>query len=201
MTWGECKIIALQKMAALSVSYMAESRDTRPYLEIMTPPANEALLMITAARPLIKVLEIEQQRHSDGQNSRRYDLPALTKDFRRLKDNSVYLERNGVSKKSYDWELEAGTVLVLPNESGLWRAYYEAYPRLLSEESRDTDVIDLPEDAASLLPLYIASQLFKDDDLNQAVQMRNEFELGLSRLAAMTEASVSDSFVSSRGWY
>ena len=48
MTFGECKMIALQKMSALSVSYLTESRDTRPYLDIMTAPANEGILMIAA---------------------------------------------------------------------------------------------------------------------------------------------------------
>ena len=51
MTWGECKRIALQKMSALSVNQLVRSRDTRPYLDIMTAPANEGMLMIAARAP------------------------------------------------------------------------------------------------------------------------------------------------------
>lgn len=92
-------------------------------------------------------------------------------------------------------------MLLLPDREGLWRIYYEARPALFNEQSTDADPVDLPEQAASLLPLYVASQLFKDDDLSQAVQMRNEFELGLSRLAAAGQASSGGCFVSARRWF
>ena len=38
------------------------------------------------------------------------------------------------------------------------------------------------EDACVLIPLYIASQLYKDDDIAQATAYRNEFEVGLQDL-------------------
>lgn len=47
----------------------------------------------------------------------------------------------------------------------------------------DTDYeIDLPESACVLIPLYIASQLYKDDDIAQSTAYRNEFEVGLQDL-------------------
>lgn len=51
-------------------------------------------------------------------------------------------------------------------------------------ESRTEDIheIGLPEDACVLIPLYIASQLYKDDDISQATAYRNEFEAGLQDL-------------------
>lgn len=42
--------------------------------------------------------------------------------------------------------------------------------------------IGLPESACVLIPLYIASQLYKDDDISQATAYRNEFEVGLQDL-------------------
>lgn len=42
--------------------------------------------------------------------------------------------------------------------------------------------IDLPEDACALIPLYIASELYKDDDVALATTYRNEFEVGLQDL-------------------
>lgn len=44
------------------------------------------------------------------------------------------------------------------------------------------EVIELPDDACVLIPLYIASQLYKDDDISQATAYRNEFEVGLQDL-------------------
>ena len=200
MTFGECKMIALQKMSALSVSYLTESRDTRPYLDIMTAPANEGILMIAAVCPVVRSVEIVQTGGTQ-QGQRRYELAGLAPDFVRLSDDGVYTQRGGVSARCADWQLEAGKVLLLPDREGLWRIYYEARPALFNEQSTDADPVDLPEQAASLLPLYVASQLFKDDDLSQAVQMRNEFELGLSRLAAAGQASSGGCFVSARRWF
>lgn len=42
--------------------------------------------------------------------------------------------------------------------------------------------MELPESACVLIPLYIASQLYKDDDIAQATAYRNEFEVGLQDL-------------------
>lgn len=49
-------------------------------------------------------------------------------------------------------------------------------------ETKANVEIDLPEDACVLIPLYIASQLYKDDDISQATAYRNEFEVGLADL-------------------
>lgn len=54
----------------------------------------------------------------------------------------------------------------------------------------DTDndtVINYPEDACVLIPSYIASQLYKDDDISQATAYRNEFETGLQDLICNIE--------------
>ena len=40
----------------------------------------------------------------------------------------------------------------------------------------------LPEEAAALVPLYIASELYKEDDLSMATMWRNEYEDGLEKL-------------------
>lgn len=52
----------------------------------------------------------------------------------------------------------------------------------IDEETTTETEINLPEDACVLIPLYIASQLYKDDDISQATAYRNEFEVGLQDL-------------------
>lgn len=46
---------------------------------------------------------------------------------------------------------------------------------------------EIPEDACVLIPLYIASQLYKDDDISQATAYRNEFEVALQDLLVNIE--------------
>ena len=52
----------------------------------------------------------------------------------------------------------------------------------IDEDTDEDEEIGLPEDACVLIPLYIASQLYKDDDISQATAYRNEFEVGLQDL-------------------
>lgn len=52
----------------------------------------------------------------------------------------------------------------------------------ITSETSAEDEIDLPESACVLIPLYMASQLYKDDDVAQATAYRNEFEVGLADL-------------------
>lgn len=51
----------------------------------------------------------------------------------------------------------------------------------------DSYEFKISEDACVLIPLYIASQLYKDDDISQATAYRNEFEVGLQDLLVNIE--------------
>lgn len=52
----------------------------------------------------------------------------------------------------------------------------------ITSDTFNDEEIELPEEACVLIPLYIASQLYKDDDISQATAYRNEFEVGLQDL-------------------
>lgn len=54
-------------------------------------------------------------------------------------------------------------------------------PKIDSDTESDYK-LNYPDEACSLIPLYIASQLYKDDDISQATAYRNEFEVGLQDL-------------------
>ena len=57
----------------------------------------------------------------------------------------------------------------------------------VNSDTSDSFKIALPESACVLIPLYIASQLYKDDDIAQATAYRNEFEVGLQDLLVEIE--------------
>lgn len=54
--------------------------------------------------------------------------------------------------------------------------------KIITSETEAEEEMGLPEDACVLIPLYIASQLYKDDDISLATTYRNEFEAGLQGL-------------------
>lgn len=57
----------------------------------------------------------------------------------------------------------------------------------IDNDTDDDTTINYTEDACVLIPLYIASQLYKDDDISQATAYRNEFETGLQDLICNIE--------------
>lgn len=62
------------------------------------------------------------------------------------------------------------------------KEYDKTVVEKIESTTEDAYEIKLPEDACVLIPLYIASQLYKDDDISQATAYRNEFEVGLQDL-------------------
>ena len=67
------------------------------------------------------------------------------------------------------------------------KKYQKAQVDKIDSDTDDDFVINYPEDACVLIPLYIASQLYKDDDMAQATAYRNEFEVGLQDLICNIE--------------
>lgn len=61
----------------------------------------------------------------------------------------------------------------------------------IEKNTKSNYELTLPEDACVLIPLYIASQLYKDDDISQATAYRNEFEVGLQDLYRNIETQES----------
>lgn len=62
------------------------------------------------------------------------------------------------------------------------KEYNKTTIKKIENTTEDTYEIELPDDVCVLIPLYIASQLYKDDDISQATVYRNEFEVGLQDL-------------------
>lgn len=52
----------------------------------------------------------------------------------------------------------------------------------IDSDTDDDYELQIPLDACVLIPLYIASELYKDDDVSLSTQYRNEFEAGLQNL-------------------
>ena len=61
----------------------------------------------------------------------------------------------------------------------------------IDKDTKDDYKLTISEDACVLIPLYIASQLYKDDDISQATAYRNEFEVGLQDLYRNIETQES----------
>ena len=133
----------------------------------------------------------------------RYYLKDLCDDFYQLGDNQIYYE--GVMGSGYiqtsKYYRESDSVLVLNrDEPGSYIVYYRAYPPEITEATLDDYELPLDREVAVLLPLYMASQLYKDDDNGIATTYRNEFEVALESLVDSSTSQGFEEFTSESGW-
>ncbi len=201
MTWKDIKRATLQHLFVIEGGTVVISDVTKPYLNSMPMAANEGIYLLASAGGAgIRSLSFDKKRGSGSYE--RFDMNLYAKDFRSF-TGEVYAERNGERKRVYGFLTEASSILVLPSQlEGEITVYYNPLPEVVSSETPDEQEIGLIPMASSLLPLYMASQLFKDDDMRQAVQLRNEFEAGLERLSAMLtkDGKNKETFSSVTGW-
>lgn len=133
----------------------------------------------------------------------RYDLKKMAPDFYAIESGSIFYE--GGEKTAYiqttDYLQEGDRVLVLDrNMIGNFKIYYKAYPQQITIDTVDTEVLAIDEEVATLLPLYMASQLYKDDDNGIATSYRNEFEVAFERLYKKNISPSAEKFTSESGW-
>lgn len=217
MTWYDLKLFTLQKMFAVNGDTIIKDDTTNPYLLSMPAVANEALqLLSTAGRYIKKSVTIRQINSGDDTvysedvvrvlngSYQPYNFRIITDDFYSFDTDDVYfLSPEGNYGKTTDFELESENILLLNgNQAGQWTVYYNAYPEEITRETEDTKELSLHPEVAAIIPLYMASQLYKDDDIGQAVQYRNEFEVARGILVenSLKQQGGKDSFVSETGW-
>ena len=195
MTWKEVKLAALQKMFAADGPDVTVDETTRSYLAAMPHAANEGMLLLCDARPLRRCVCVV--REAGGPEC--YDLAELAPDFCTADGAEVY-EADTQAPVEGAW-LTAGRYLHLPQTAvGALSAWYTARPPRIEEDADDGDPIPLEEDAATLLPLYIASELYKDDDNSIATMYRNEFEAARAALRVRASGEERAVWRSVTGW-
>lgn len=132
----------------------------------------------------------------------KYDLSQLAEDFYMIDPQGIYFE--GAYQKylqTSDFYQEGTKTLVLDRDMvGSFTVYYRAYPIQITTETEDDYELPIDPEVYVLLPLYMASQLYKDDDNAIATAYRNEFEVGFERLVNSANLSAYEEFTSESGW-
>ena len=133
----------------------------------------------------------------------KYDLSQLADSFYRLTDDPIKYEGEGDERymETTAYFEEGGRVLVLYRDKpGNYTVYYRAYPQKITSSTPDDYVLEIAPEVEALIPIYMASQLYKDDDNSIATGYLNQFETGLSRLQDANRAPSSAEFISESGW-
>lgn len=173
MTWGDIQLAVLHKLFVSDGQTILVNDSTSPYIAAMPLAANEGLMLLAACGKYIpKTIETET---AEGVTD--ISLKELAENFLSLRENEVFL--NGRHTDGYT--LIGGERMLLYG-IGKWIIGYNAYPQKITQATDKDYVLDVPEDAAVLLPLYIAAELYKDEDPQTAAIYRNEFEAGREAL-------------------
>lgn len=200
MTWSELKTQTLRLMGVNADSTDPPTEETAPYLAGMAGVANQAFHYLAIhGRPLVRHVEIQRLTAEQAAKGV-YPLRELAPDFYALRPEEVYVADtvDGPRRRTRRFDLEGEDTLLLPlGITGVWTVYYNAYPAPVSAATADDSALDLPAECLHLAPLYMASQLFREDDMQRAVQWRNEFEAGCQLLRPV---SAGGGFVSVSGW-
>ena len=211
MTWSEVKLAALQTMFSNEGAVLTPDDINQEYINAMPAKANEALQQVASVgRPILKSWQVEVAQE-------KLVLPAVDKAykislrqylprFRCIDRGQVLLDDGAVYDLAEDWRLEGDDVLILPGMPvGVYTIWYRAYPQVITRETPDSEEIDLAPEAVVLLPLYMAAELYKEDDLAVATVLRNEYEDGLEKLRQSYEDGGSGLLSGSRrnttGWW
>ena len=132
----------------------------------------------------------------------KYDLKAIAPDFYMIDPQGIYFE--GAYQKylqTSDFYQEGTKTLVLDRDMiGSFTIYYRAYPEQITADTDDEYELPIDPEVYALLPLYMASQLYKDDDQGIATSYRNELEVGFERLVNSANLSAYEEFTSDSGW-
>lgn len=199
MTWYDVKLAALQKMFASDGTDISNPDEaTKEYLNAMPHAANEAIEMLcTAGRYLRKSYTTSKDKGEALTVNLEYEVP----DYWRMGNMEVYKLMDDTPEPVDGVALYGGKYLVFPAEyEGDFEFFYDAKPTTITLSTPDSKKIDLPDDAVVLLPLYIASQLYKDDDNAIATMYRNEFETAFERLTNPRTVT-REKFSSNTGWW
>lgn len=132
----------------------------------------------------------------------KYDMVSLAPDFYMIDPQGIFYEgAYQTYLQTTDFYQEGTKTLVLDRDMiGNFTVYYRAYPEQFTKDTEDDYELPIDPEVYALLPLYMASQLYKDDDNGIATSYRNEFEVGFERLVNSANLSAYEVFTSDSGW-
>lgn len=183
MTWGEIQIESLKKMFLNNDELKVDDLETyktnkkyKTYLYAMPQACNEAINYIINLIPVIKSYELTIDKE-------RIDLSTLINDFKCV--------QNIITTRK--WNMETNSVIKFDEANGTAIIYYEANPKIIDSYTEASESIGINKDCVRYIPLYIAAELYKDDDLTLSTVYMNEFMNNIGTIANRTSFVVNNS--------
>ena len=202
-TWGDIVIATCRKMFlnkdAITVADLPDLIDDRNYSTYinMAPDVMNELMVILNNRVLINIDTITIKL--DDANLEKYlidDNSAWVFDIKEyMKDNEIenylyteviqhtYIKRDNLLFEEQDGKLYIDKRFIDRNSLTL-TIKYRIIPERFTTTTPWSTHIDLPYNICSIVPLYLASELYKDDDISMSTAYRNQFETELDYISS-----------------
>ena len=202
-TWGDIVIATCRKMFlnkdAITVADLPDLIDDRNYSTYinMAPDVMNELIVILNNRVLINIDTITIKL--DDANLEKYlinDNSAFVFDIKEyMKDNEIdnylyteviqhtYIKRDNLLFEEQDGKLYIDKRFIDKNSLTL-TIKYRIIPERFTTTTPWNTLIDLPYNICSIVPLYLASELYKDDDISMSTAYRNQFEAELDYISS-----------------
>jgi hypothetical protein len=194
----------------LTDSITIENTGYEPFRGLIENPDKKPVKFefITAFPMGLKNIAIYSENFSEAEkvvpytDKIKYDMKELAPDFYMIDPQGIYYEgAYQTYLQTSDFYQEGTKTLVLDRDMiGSFTIYYRAYPVEFTSATDDAYELPIDPEVYVLLPLYMASQLYKDDDNGIATSYRNEFEVGFDRLVNSANLAVYEEFTSESGW-
>jgi hypothetical protein len=94
----------------------------------------------------------------------------------------------------------ADTIMVPSLVRGEITVYYEAYPTQITANTLDAHEIELDGEACDIIPFYIASVLYAEDDRELASYYRREYNARKGEIVKPSDVMPVDELYSTSGW-
>lgn len=202
-TWGDIVIATCRKMFlnkdAITVADLPDLIDDRNYSTYinMAPDVMNELMVILNNRVLINIDTITIKL--DDANLEKYlidDNSTFVFDIKEyMKDNEIdnylyteviqhtYIKRDNLLFEEQDGKLYIDKRFIDRNSLTL-TIKYRIIPERFTTTTPWSTLIDLPYNICSIVPLYLASELYKDDDISMSTAYRNQFEAELDYISS-----------------
>lgn len=187
-----------------------DSKSYKAYRDILSNPYHYKVeLVFTTVYPMaLKNIAIYKERFYWSNDvppytdKVKYDMKALAPDFYMIDPQGIYYEgERQTYLQTSDFYQEGTKTLVLDRDMvGSFTVYYRAYPEEITKDTLDTYELPIDPEVYALLPLYMASQIYKDDDFGVATSYRNEFEIGFERLVNSANINAYEEWTSESRW-
>ena len=202
-TWGDIVVATCRKMFlnkdAITVADLPDLIDDRNYSTYinMAPDVMNELMVILNNRVLINIdtmtLNLQDTLMKDYLED---DFSAYVFDIHKyMEDNEItnylyteviqhtYIKRDNLLFEEQDGKLYIDKRFMDRNSLTL-TIKYRIIPDSFTTTTPWNTLIDLPYNICSIVPLYLASELYKDDDISLATSYRNQFETELDYISS-----------------